>query len=333
MAGLKIMVTGASGFLGTHLVQALLKQDQGHQVFVLARTPSSYSHFEPSIQSHVQIRSGDITLRESLCKAFQGMDLVFHLAAMISYKKKDNALMEKVNVQGTENVLEACVQLGIPELVYVSSVSAIGASRSKKTLNEESPFELEPLRLGYFNTKHEAEKKVFQYNKEKKIKAYIANPSTIYGAGDARKGSRRFQLKVAKGQFPFYPSGGVNVVHVEDVVKGLLSLRQKGRPGERYILAGENLLIKDLFALIAEQAGVRAPFLPLSPWTMKAIIGLSKGLEFLGLDFLDSSSFYPPLLFHWFDAQKAQKALGIEFQKAKVALGASIGWIKEQGLL
>ena len=324
---LKVMVTGASGFLGTHLVQALLKQS--HEVFVLMRSQggSHGTHATPSLgQGSVQVRQGDITHLESLLKAFHGMDLVFHLAAFISYKKKDNEKMHQINVHGTEKVIQACIQLGIPELVYVSSVSAIGASwDGKKLLNENSPFELESLNMGYFNSKHEAEKKVLQAHREQKLKAYIINPSTIYGSGDARKGSRGFQLKVAKGAFPFYPPGGVNVVHVEDVIASLLALRQKGRPGERYILAGENLLIKDLFRLIAKRAGVRPPFLPLYPWTLKTLVGLSKGLEALRLPLWDGSSFYPPLLFHWFDSGKAQRELGISFQSAEKGYSCQCG--------
>ena len=350
MAKIKVMVTGASGFLGGKLVQALLgvPYREQYEIFVLGR---SQSRFEPFLekalrqggqggqggqhqQGNLQLREGDITHFESLYRAFQGMDLVFHLAAFISYKQKDNELMHKVNVQGTENVLQACIQLGIPELVYVSSVSAIGASRDgKHPLNEKSSFELESLGMGYFNSKHEAEKKVLEAHRHQKIKAYIVNPSTVYGPGDARKGSRRFQLKVARGQFPFYPPGGVNVVHIEDVVQGLLCIRQKGRPGERYILAGENLLIRDLFRLIARRAGVKAPSLPLFPWTLKTLMGLSKGLNCLGIPFLDRTSFYPPLLFHWFCAEKASKELGISFQEAEVAIHASVDWIKEQGLL
>src|SRR5690606_38059941 len=155
----------------------------------------------------------DVTDPQSVDSATRGMDSVFHLAGLIAYTRSERAAMERVNVQGTRNVIDACRAAKVKKLVHLSSVVAIGASFDGKTLlNEESEFNLGHLNLGYFETKRKAELHVVDAAKRGDFETVILNPGTIYGAGDAKKGSRKTQIKVAQGRFPFYPSGGVNVV-------------------------------------------------------------------------------------------------------------------------
>ncbi|QDK36224.1 NAD-dependent epimerase/dehydratase family protein [Bdellovibrio sp. NC01] len=327
---MKVLVTGANGFLGSWVTRALV--NDGHEVYALVRANSDVSELDGVNCKFVH---GDVTDILSLLEAFKGMDSVFHLAGVIAYKKSQRALMEKVNVQGTANVVEVCRELKIRRLVYLSSVVAIGGGRSsEQVLNESSEFNVHDLDLGYFETKHKAEMIVKKACDKGEIDAVILNPSTVYGPGDAKKGSRKMQVKVAQGKFKFYTSGGVNVVAVEDVVAGILSAWKNGKKGERYILAGENILIKDLFTMIAQEAGVKPPPHHLPDQVLHVVGAVGDCLETIGMKGpLSRENAWTSTMFHWFDSSKAQRELGFNPRPAKEAIHNSVQWMKDHGLL
>ncbi len=327
---MKVLVTGANGFLGSWLTRALVKE--GHEVFALVRAQSDLSELEGVPCNYVY---GDITDLESLYKSFAEIDTVFHLAGLIAYKKKDRTEMEKINVFGTENVIEACLTKKIRKLVYVSSVVAVGAGfNSQQILNEDSHYNVAHLNLGYFETKRSAEGLVVDAYKNKNLDCVIINPSTIYGEGDAKKSSRKTQVKVAQGHFNFYTCGGVSVVSVEDVVSAIITAWKSGRSGERYILSGENLTIKDLFKLIAEEAGARPPQYKIPNWVLFVLGRTGDLMEALGMKgSLSTENAWTATLYHWFDNSKAQKELGFKPRPAREAIRSSVSWMKKNGLL
>ncbi|WP_253721034.1 SDR family oxidoreductase [Bdellovibrio bacteriovorus] len=327
---MKILVTGANGFLGSWVTRALV--NEGHHVYALVRPKSDLSELSGVQCKYVH---GDVTDVHSLLEAFKGVDTVFHLAGVIAYKKSQRHLMDKVNVEGTANVVSVCREHKVRRLVYLSSVVAIGAGYTPQDiLNEDSAYNISDLNLGYFETKHEAEKIVKKACDKGEINAVMLNPSTIYGAGDAKKGSRKMQLKVAQGKLKFYTSGGVNVVAVEDVVQGILSAWKNGRNGERYILSGENILIKDLFAMIAAEAGVKPPPYQMPDSVLHTVGAIGDAMEKLGLKGpLSRENAYTATMYHWFDSSKAQKELGFKPRPAREAIHNSVQWMKDQGLL
>lgn len=327
---MRVLVTGANGFLGSWLTKALIAD--GHEVYALVRPRSDLSELKGD---PVKFLYGDVTDVLSLLEAFKGMDAIFHLAGVIAYRKSQRAQMERVNVEGTRNVVEVCREHKVPRLVYLSSVVAVGAGRSpEEVLNEDSPYNISELDLGYFETKRAAEIIVKKACDKNEIDAVILNPSTIYGAGDAKKGSRGMQLKVAQGKLKFYTSGGVNVVAVEDVVAGIISAWKKGKKGERYILSGENLLIKDLFGIIAEEAGVKPPRNLLSDQVLHIVGAIGDTMEKIGLKGpLSKENAWTATLYHWFDSSKAQRELDFKPRPARVAIHNSVQWMKQQGLV
>ena len=326
----KVIVTGANGFVGSWLVKSLLKQ--GHEVHALVRKSSDLTELKGVTCS---FDYGDVTDLESLKKSFQGAEAVFHLAGLIAYRKMDRKKMELVNVEGTKNVIEACLGLKIPRLIYMSSVVAVGAGFSAQDiLDENSKFNIHDLDLGYFETKYAAEQLVLGAVNSRGLNAVILNPSTIYGAGDARKGSRKTQLKVAQGKFPFYTSGGVNVVNVEAVIAAILSAWKIGKSGERYILSGENLTIQELFRLIADAAGKPAPTKRLPNFVLHLFGTLGDFMDLLGLKGpLSKENAWTSTLFHWFDNSKAKRELNFNPEPARVAIKSSVDWMRSQGLL
>ncbi len=327
----KVLVTGATGFLGTWLVKSLVQA--GHDVRILKR-PQTELDIELK-KLNLETAPGDITDSASLLSATIGIDTVFHLAGLIAYTKTKYDLMYKVNVFGTQNVIDACLANKVRRLVYLSSIVSLGASfDGRRPLTEKSEYNLKSLHLGYFETKNQAEQLVLNAHRERGLDVVILNPTTIYGEGDAKKGSRSNQIKVARGEMPFYPTGGVNIVAVEDVIEALLTAWKIGRSGERYILGGENLLIKDVFEMIAAVAGVEPPKIPLNRTTLRALGLIGDQLERRGKKFVANSEIaWSSTLFNWADNSKARRELGFNPRPARQAIEASVNWMRTHGLL
>jgi dihydroflavonol-4-reductase len=326
---MKVLLTGATGFLGSNLLKRLNQLD--FDVRILNRKDSDLSLIENQKFESVH---GDITDKDAVLEASKDCKGVFHLAGVIAYDPRQRNLMEKVNVGGTQNVVDACRANKIQKLLYLSSVVAIGASFDKTPLNEDSTYNVSHLNLGYFETKHQAETIVKDAAIKGDFHASMINPSTIYGPGDALKGSRKTQLKVAQGQFKFFTSGGVNVVHVDDVLHCILKAYEDGENGERYIVGSENILIKDLFERIAKIANVEPPKTQLPNFVVHGIGHLGDFMNKIGLKGpITSENAWTSTLYHWFDSSKAQKAFSFTPKSANEALEESIRWSKENGLL
>ncbi len=319
---MKVLVTGATGFLGTALCRAL--DQKKIPTTALVRPESSIDELKKL--SHIRFHTGDVTDLNSVREAACGAEVVFHLAGVVSYSRRDLPLMEQVNVKGTACVVEICRQKKI-RLIHTSSIVAVGASLKPVVLNEDSPYNMAKYRIAYFDTKRKAEVLVQQAVRKGHISAVILNPSQVYGPGDMKKSSRSVQKKVATGRCPFYTFGGVSVVDVHSVVKAFLTAVDKGRSGHRYILSGENLSVKELLSLVARAGGAKAPFIPVPNTVIHTLMGLQKILKSLGwkkdIDTLRMACFY-----HWFSNKKAREELGFVPQSARQAVESSVHWWK-----
>jgi len=327
---MRVLITGATGFVGAWVARALAQA--GHDVRVLVRNPTDAEELR---DLQLEIVTGDILDSEKVNLACKNVDSVFHLAGVIAYSSAKRDLMDKVNVGGTKNVISACRNQGVRRLLHFSSVVAVGASfDSHSILNEDSEYNLSALNIGYFETKRQAEELVRSAAHKGEIDAVCVNPSTIYGPGDAKKSSRGMQKKVALGKLPFYTSGGVNVVSIEDVVHCVLQAWQKGKSGERYIIAGENLTIKNLFELIASIAGVSPPKIHIPDFIVKGLGLIGDQQEKFGKKpFLTYENALVSTMFHWFDSSRAQKEFNFTPKPASYAIKQSLEWSKLQGLL
>lgn len=320
---MQCLVTGASGFIGSWLVRKLVSD--GYKVRVLCRKSSQF----PLIHNlNFDKAFGDITDPETLSAPLQGVDIVFHLAGHIGYKKAERPLMEAINVRGTENILNAAKAAHVKKFVHLSSVVAVGAGlTSFEVLDEESPYLLSSYNLGYFETKRQAEKLVLAEAQAGNLHAFALNPSTVYGPGDMLKGSRKSQLKVMKGKLPFYPRGGVNVVGIHEVVDAIHRSVELATPGERYILCNdENLYIKDMLYKIAKIAKSDPPKyeLPAGVMNFLGFIG-----NFTGGKPIDSETAKVTQMFHWFRCTKAKKYLEFRPSPVDEVLASSVKWAKE----
>lgn len=315
------LVTGASGFIGSWLVRKL--KNEGHKVRVLCRKSSQF----PLIKDlDFEKAFGDVTQPQTLSEAFKNIDTVFHLAGYIGYKKKDRPIMQSVNVDGTKNVFHFSQSHKIKTFVFLSSVTTIGAGFNPlQILNEDSPYLLSPYSFGYAETKREAENYVLKT--ESDMKVFAINPSTVYGPGDMLKNSRKNQLKVMEGKLIAYPRGGVSIVGIHDVVDTLYKSVELARHGERYILSGENLFIKDLLFKIAEISQSSPPRFQI-PRSLLNTLGFIGDYLLQGWP-LDSETARIIQLFHWYENTKAKKELDFQPQSTEKVLESSVAWAKK----
>ena len=247
---MRALVTGASGFIGSHVVAAL--SDAGVEVR------------EFDLRAPV---AGDILDRDALARAMRGCDAVFHLAAVYSYARADAAAMRAVNVEGTRAVLDAAARAGVRRVVHTSSCATCGPVAGRAATEADAPPAWE-LAVPYKRTKLEGERLALAAARDG-LDVVVVNPTTPVGPGDRRPTpTGKMVADVARGRARAYLTGAaLNVVAVEDVAAGHLLAHERGRSGERYLLGGENLSLREVFALVAEAAGRRLPRVGV-PWPL-----------------------------------------------------------------
>ena len=253
------VVTGATGFLGRHLVRLLL--EGGGSVRAMARPTADVSEF---VAAGVAIAEGDITDPKAVQQALEGADLVYHLAGVVAHEQRDEQRLTETNVQGARNVVSAMP----PEarLVHISSVAAIGpAPGPDHPADESHPFPDFAYRFPYAASKRAGEQVVLAAPGA--LNAVVANPGFLIGPGDVNEVSTWPVKRYLQGVFRLHISGGLSYVDARDVAVGLVGLAAKGRPGERYILTAPdgNLTHEDFYERVGQVTGVRRRMFGVSP--------------------------------------------------------------------
>ncbi len=255
--------------------------EQGLEVRAIKRAGASLSVFElftkhrPELREKIEWVEGDLLDPGSLEDALTGIDTVYHAAAMVSFIPAEAALMEKVNIQGTANLVNACLDL--PEFryfVHVSSVATLGRFSGEQALDENSHWDPSSHPSNYAISKYGAEREVWRAMSEG-LPAVIVNPSIILGPGDWNKGSAALFQKARNG-FPFYTDGISGFVDVRDVCNAMLWLREKEITGERFILNGEDLAFRVLFVKMANALGTKPPYIKVHAWMASLVWPLEK---------------------------------------------------------
>lgn len=272
-----IFVTGASGLVGSHLLQELIKQ--GKPVKALYRNIIPEIPFKEKIQ---WVR-GDILDVMALEEFMEGVNEVYHCAAIVSFNPKSRGEMFKVNVEGTINVVNACLEAGVNKLCYVSSVAALGRIRNHQEVDETINWSEETSSSNYGKSKHLAEVEVWRGISEG-LQAVIVNPVIILGAGDWSKGSSGI-FKSVYNEFPWYTEGVNGFVDVKDVVNAMIQLMESGISEQRFILSEGNHSYKEVFSLIAKEFGKKPPHKKVTP-LMASLVWRLQGIKalFIGKD-------------------------------------------------
>lgn len=270
-----IFVTGASGLVGSHLIQSLLAK--GKKVRALYR--QAVPVFAGS--DHCEWIKGDILDPIGLTEALAGVDYVYHCAAIVSFAPGAAAKMLQSNVDGTANVVNACLVQEVKKLVFVSSVAALGRIRETEAIDESMHWTPETSNSVYGQSKYLAELEVWRAMEEG-LPMAIVNPVIILGAGDWNNGSSGI-FKSAYNEFPWYTNGMSGFVDVLDVVDAMQLIMESNITGQRYVLSAENIPYRSLFNSIARAFNKRLPYKKVTPflagivWRLEALKGWITG--------------------------------------------------------
>jgi dihydroflavonol-4-reductase len=258
---MRILVTGATGFVGSTLLPKLQEVFSRAEITALV-LPSDI--FKDNLSTHEKLRiiEGDITDKKAIQKAVKGHSHVIHLAGLISYWKRDNEKLMAVNKVGVENIVEGCLEHNISKLIHISSVGAYGFNKDGRFSDEETTFNW-PSHFGYMVSKYEGQKTVEWAIDNEGLNAVILNPASIMGPGDPNLSTPHNQLydRIYKGPLIGCFSGGLAVVDVRDLVKIIIKALDSDRYGEKYLVVGANVKYTEVVKTIARHAGKKTyPF-------------------------------------------------------------------------
>lgn len=252
---MKILLTGGTGFVGSAVLRRLLLA--GYQVRALVRQSSNRRNLEGL---DVDIVIGDLCDSASLASAIRGCTALFHVAADYRLWASDAAELYRSNVEGTRNIMLAAGREGVDRVVYTSSVATLGLNKDGSPANEDTASVLDDMIGHYKRSKYLAETEVKRLALEEVVPAVIVNPSAPVGPRDVKPTpTGRMILDVASGNMPAYVDTGLNIVHVDDVAEGHLLAYLHGQIGDRYILGGTNLTLKEIFSQVCRISGNRPP--------------------------------------------------------------------------
>jgi dihydroflavonol-4-reductase len=320
----KTLVTGATGFIGSHVARALAKR--GDELRLLTRRKSrtdllSDLEFERAI--------GDVTDRRAVRRAMTDVARVFHIAGRTSLRSEDRDPVWDTNVRGTRIVLESALEAGVERVVLTSSVAAVGVGKRPKPVDETAIFDIGHLGITYVNSKHEAEVEALRLA-ARGLPVTIVNPSFVLGPDAPRGSSMELVRRFIQKRIPAYVDGGLNIVDVRDVAKGHLLADKKGKVGERYILSGRNFTLDRLFADLARISGVDSPRLRLPG---SALLGMLQAGERLPLPVAmptSSDEVRSASLWWCYRNARAKSELGFKPRPHEETLQDAVNWQRAQ---
>ena len=321
-------VTGASGFVGSHLVRELHRQ--GWQVHVLVRPSSSLEDIAdvPKI-----VHQGDIVNAASVRASMPaGIDAVFHVAASTNVWAGNNDDQDRINIGGTRDEIEAAVEAQAGRFIHTSSFTTWGFQ--DVTLTEHSPRSAATDWINYVRTKYIAERLVEDLARSGRMQAVILNPGNILGPGDRRNWSRMFRL-VNEGKLPGVPCGSGPFADVREVAKAHIQAFHRAESGEKYLLGGENVSFLEVIQITGEILGKRVPARPTPAWILKAaarVYALRSRVTGKEPDLTpESAAMITQNLLC--DSSRARRELDYRFTPIRTLVRDTIDWMRSAGML
>jgi dihydroflavonol-4-reductase len=319
-------VTGATGFIGSHVVRHLLLS--GDRVRILARHASRKSNIE---SFGCEIAIGDLKDSMSLLRCVQGCRCVYHVAADYRLWTRNPQEIYDNNVGGTRNLLSACCEAGVEKVVYTSTVGTIGMKKDGSPADEDSPVKLDDMIGHYKRSKFMAEQVAKEFASSG-LPVVIVNPTTPVGAGDIKPTpTGKIIHEFVKGRMRAYVETGLNLVGVEDVAQGHLLAEIKGRVGERYILGGENWSLEEILDALARICSIHIPLVRI-PWTLALVAGYFE--NFIMGTILRREPLIPlegvrmARYKMYISSEKARKELGYNPQPAEKSLREAVDYFR-----
>ena len=277
MSEKKILVTGATGFIGAYLLHYLVGQGQKNiRAFKRKNSPMD---LVIDLKDKVEWVEGDILDITSLETAMQGVSKIYHCAAIVSFSPNNVDKMFSVNQKGTANLVNLALDMPIKKLLHVSSIAAIGRRKNEPVINEKTKWQNDKANSPYGISKHLSEMEVWRGIAEG-LNAVIVNPANVLGSGfwKGRTTTGQFFYKVWKG-LPFYPVGSSGFVDVRDVVRFMVQLMESDITSERFILNGENLSFKSILSNISKSLNTKAPYIKVTPFIRETAWRIAYGVS------------------------------------------------------
>lgn len=324
---MNVLVTGSTGFVGSNLCRELLAR--GHAVRAFHRSSSKLRLLDGLDVEHAV---GDLTQPETLEAAVQGIEAVFHAAAWMGGSEQGGK-QYAVTVEGTRNLLQAARSAGVRRVVHTSSVAALGvptdSTETPALIDERHTWNYRPDFYPYGYAKYLAEQEV-QKAVAQGQDVVIVNPTLVFGPGDIYRQSESIIVQVAEHRVSVAIAGGINCVHIDDVIRGHLAALECGRTGERYILGGENLTHMQLLRMIAEVTGVGAPNLVLPTRLVRSLAPPVQLLQaFIHLP-IASNLLRLAGYYFFYDGSKTEQELGLrEHIPVREAISAAWAWFHQ----
>jgi dihydroflavonol-4-reductase len=320
-----VLLTGATGFVGGNLLRML--HERGYHVRYLSR--GGKEAIAARGLQNVECVAGDLADHPSLERAAQGMELVFHAGAMTSMEERDRKMMERVNVEGTAVLLAAAKRAGVRRFVHVSTVDTMGLPGDGSPGDEAVPYNLAWLKNPYPDTKVAAEKLVIAAAAAGQD-CVIVNPGYMIGEYDAKGSSSTMVLEIMRKKGVLAPDGGNSFVDVLDVCRGCLLAAERGKTGERYILAGHNLTYFDFWTRTAKVVGVRGPIAKAPGFLAMFVAACVELLARLRKKppLFSRRQVRMSLLPHYFSSHKAERELGYAYSPIEPAIARAAEWFR-----
>jgi dihydroflavonol-4-reductase len=330
-AGDLVLVTGATGFLGSAVARALVAR--GVKVRALARASSPRDNLA---RLDCEVVAGDLTDQPSLAAAMRGVRYLFHVAADYRFWARDPSVILRANVDGTRNLMQEALAAGVERIVHTSSVATLKLSGATGPVDETAPLAPDQAIGVYKRSKTLAERAVETMIERDRLPAVIVNPTTPIGPRDIKPTpTGRILLDAARGKIPAFVDTGLNFAHVDDIAEGHLLAFERGRIGERYILGGENVLLRNLLATVAGAVGRRAPSirlprLPIFPlaYGAQAFAYVTGKEPLLTVDGLRMSRYHM-----FFTSAKAERELGYRSRAYQDGVIDALAWFRKAGYL
>jgi dihydroflavonol-4-reductase len=326
---MKTLVTGGTGFVGSHLVRALL--ERGQQVRCLVRSTSRRDNLE---DLPVEFILGDLRNIDSLKLAMRGCQTIYHCAADYRLWCRDPNEMYQSNVEGSNNVMQAAFDEGIDRVVYTSTVGCLGLNDDGTPANEETPVTIDDMVGHYKRSKFLAEEKVREWA-QRGLPVVIVNPSTPVGELDIKPTpTGKIIVDFLRGKMFGYVETGMNLIDVRDCAEGHVLAAEKGRAGERYILGGRNLSLKEMFDALGVATGIASPKMKVPHWVAETYarmenlwsINIARREPDVPLESVKLARHWM-----WFDPAKAVQELGLHQNPIERALERAVNWFTEHG--
>lgn len=323
----KVLVTGATGFLGSHLLSFLSRR--GERVRALARVAT------PELLRHeVEVVEGSLLDPDAVARAVEGVEKIYHCAGMVSRDPEVAPEMYRLHVDGTRLLFDAAKEAGVARILLVSTSGTVAVTEDGETIPDETaPYPLEIVRRWpYYLSKVFQEKLALELAASGGPEVVIVCPSLLLGPGDARLSSSGDVLRFLEGKIPVVPSGGINFVDARDAAAGAILAMESGKAGQRYLLGGPNWSLGEFFERLARISGKRPPRLRVPDPAARLGAGLIERLHRWsgreGQPPIDEASVQIAQHFWYCDSSRARRELGWEARDPMECLDDTVAWLR-----